>query len=531
MIRINQIKLDIDKALNYESAALEKIILRELRIKPELLFSFDIVKKSIDARKNELKYVYCIDACVDNEKKVLERVHNKNISLSSKKAYKYQVVGDEHISNPPVVVGSGPAGLFCTYMLAKEGYKPILIERGEAVDERIKKVNEFWETGKLDTECNVQFGEGGAGTFSDGKLNTLVKDKLGRQKEILKIFVEHGAPEEILYINKPHIGTDKLVKVVKNMRASIEKMGGKVFFNTKLTDFKVEDGKVKAIEINNNEWINTEVVVLAIGHSARDTFRLLKDKSFELTKKSFAIGLRMEHPQEMISKAMYGGEYYKLPAAPYKVTHQASNGRAVYSFCMCPGGYVVNASSEEGRLVVNGMSNYARDEVNANSAIIVNVTPEDFGSDDVLAGVHFQEKLEEAAYKECNGKVPVQLYKDFKNNKVSIALGKIKPNIKGDVELANIRNILPDYVSETIIEGVEAFGSKINGFAREDAVLSGIESRTSSPIRIERDEYFESNIKGIYPCGEGAGYAGGITSAAIDGLKVFEAIITKFSPK
>ena len=528
MIRINQIKLDIDKALNYESAALEKVILRELRIKPELLFSFDIVKKSIDARKNELKYVYCIDACVDNEKKVLERVRNKNISLSTKKSYKYQAVGDEHLSNPPVVVGSGPAGLFCTYMLAKEGYNPILIERGESVDDRIKKVNEFWESGTLDTECNVQFGEGGAGTFSDGKLNTLVKDKLGRQKEILKIFVEHGAPEEILYINKPHIGTDKLVKVVKNMRTSIEKMGGKVFFNTKLTDIKIQDGKVKKIEINNNEWISTDVVVLAIGHSARDTFRLLKDRNFDLTKKAFAIGLRMEHPQEMISKAMYGNEYHKLPAAPYKVTHQASSGRAVYSFCMCPGGYVVNASSEEGRLVVNGMSNYARDEVNANSAIIVNVTPEDFGCDDVLAGVYFQEKLEEAAYNECNGKVPVQLYKDFKEGKESKALGHIIPNIKGEYKLSNIRNILPDYVSDSIVEGVEAFDKKIQGFAREDAVLSGIESRTSSPIRIERDEYFESNVKGIYPCGEGAGYAGGITSAAIDGLKVFEAIVTKY---
>ncbi|MBE5935300.1 MAG: FAD-dependent oxidoreductase [Lachnospiraceae bacterium] len=531
MIRINQIKIDIDKAHNNEEAALTKTILRELRIRPELLFSYNIVKKSIDARKDEVKYVYCIDACVDNEKKVLEKVRNKNISLASKKTYKYQVIGDEHLNNPPIVVGSGPAGLFCTYMLAKEGYKPILIERGSQVEERIEKVSDFWNTGKLDTECNVQFGEGGAGTFSDGKLNTLVKDKLGRQKEILKIFVDHGAPEEIMYVNKPHIGTDKLVNVVKSMRNSILKMGGKVFFNTKLTNFDIQNGKIKAIEINNNEWIPTDVVVLAIGHSARDTFRILKDKEFDLSKKSFAVGVRMEHPQEMISKKMYGEAYAKLPAAPYKVTHQSDNGRAVYSFCMCPGGFVVNASSENNRLVVNGMSNYNRDELNANSAIIVNVTPEDFGSDDVLAGIEFQQELEEAAYREGQGKVPVQLYGDFKDKRKSVSIGSIKPNIKGEYKLANLHNVLPDYVAETIIDGVEAFDKKINGFAREDAVMSGIESRTSSPIRIERDELFESNIKGVYPCGEGAGYAGGITSAAIDGLKVFEAIVGKYSNK
>ena len=528
MIRINQIKIDIDKVHANENAALQKAILSTLRIKPELLFSYNIVKKSIDARKGELKYVYCIEACVDNEKKVCDRLHNKDICIATKKNYKYQVLGKDRLSNPPVIVGCGPAGLFCAYMLAKEGYKPIVIERGASVDDRVKIVNEFWNSGKLDTETNVQFGEGGAGTFSDGKLNTLVKDKLGRQKEVLKILVDHGAPEEIKYLNKPHIGTDKLVEVVRTMRKSIEKMGGKVFFNTKLTDLEIHNGKVKRIEINNSEWIDVDIVVLAIGHSARDTFRMIKGKQLNITKKSFAVGVRIEHPQEMINKVMYGDDYKKLLAAPYKVTHQASNGRAVYSFCMCPGGFVVNASSEKNRLVVNGMSNYNRDEVNANSAIIVNVTPQDFEGEDVLAGVQFQEKLEELAYNKCNGLVPVQLYGDFKENKESTKFVSVTPNIKGGYKFTNLNDILPKYISETLVEGIEAFDTKIKGFARYDAVLSGIETRTSSPIRIERNELFESNVGGIYPCGEGAGYAGGITSAAMDGLKVFEAIVLKY---
>lgn len=304
-----------------------------------------------------------------------------------------------------------------------------------------------------------------------------------------------------------------------------------MFFNTKLTDIDIQQGEVKAIEINNDEWIKTDIVVLAIGHSARDTFRMIKDKQFNLTKKSFAIGVRMEHPQEMISKNMYGDNYTKLSPAPYKVTHQASTGRAVYSFCMCPGGFVVNASSIEGQLVVNGMSNYDRGEANANSAIIVNVTPDDFDGEDALAGVRFQEELEKLAYNKCGGLVPVQLYGDFKENKESVMLGNITPNIKGGYKLTNLRDILPSYVSDTLIEGVETFEKRISGFARHDAVLSGVETRTSSPIRIERNEEFESNIKGVYPCGEGAGYAGGITSAAIDGLKVFEAIAKKYSTK
>ncbi len=525
MVRINQIKLDIEAGRD----ELEKAILAKLKIGKEQLIDFSVVKRSIDARKGDVKYVYCVEVNIENEKKVMSRLHNNDVQVSDRMKYSYSVTGTKKLKKAPIVVGTGPAGLFCGYMLAKAGYKPILIERGQDVDNRVKAVEKFWNEGILNGNCNVQFGEGGAGTFSDGKLNTLVKDNYGRGREVLETFVKFGAPGEILYDNKPHIGTDKLVNVVKNMRKEIISLGGKFLFDTKMTDILLEDGKISAIQIDNAMWLDTEVLVLAIGHSARDTFNLIKDKGFDMTKKAFAIGVRVEHNQDMINTIMYGDKKNKLPAAPYKLTYTTEKGRAVYSFCMCPGGFVVNASSVPGQLVVNGMSNYDRGERNANSAIIVNVTPEDFGEeDDVLAGVHFQEKWEKKAYEACNGLVPVQLFGDFENNKVSSNFGEIEPNIKGEYSFANIRDILPEYVSEALIEGIHGFSKKIKDYDREDAVLSGIETRTSSPIRIVRDESFQSNFKGIYPCGEGAGYAGGITSAAIDGIKVFEAIISEF---
>lgn len=525
MVRINQIKLDIEAGRD----ELEKAILAKLKIGKEQLIDFSVVKRSIDARKGDVKYVYCVEVNIENEKKVMSRLHNNDVQVSDRMKYSYSVTGTKKLKKAPIVVGTGPAGLFCGYMLAKAGYKPILIERGQDVDNRVKAVEKFWNEGILNGNCNVQFGEGGAGTFSDGKLNTLVKDNYGRGREVLETFVKFGAPGEILYDNKPHIGTDKLVNVVKNMRKEIISLGGKFLFDTKMTDILLEDGKISAIQIDNAMWLDTEVLVLAIGHSARDTFNLIKDKGFDMTKKAFAIGVRVEHNQDMLNTIMYGDKKNKLPAAPYKLTYTTEKGRAVYSFCMCPGGFVVNASSVPGQLVVNGMSNYDRGERNANSAIIVNVTPEDFGEeDDVLAGVHFQEKWEKKAYEACNGLVPVQLFGDFENNKVSSNFGEIEPNIKGEYSFANIRDILPEYVSEALIEGIHGFSKKIKDYDREDAVLSGIETRTSSPIRIVRDESFQSNFKGIYPCGEGAGYAGGITSAAIDGIKVFEAIISEF---
>lgn len=525
MIRINQLKLDIESS----KEDLEKAIISKLKIERKQLLDYEIVKRSIDARKGDVKYVYCVEANVENERKVVDRLHNNNIIICEKKEYSYEVTGTKELKHSPIIIGTGPAGLFCGYMLAKAGYKPILIERGQDVERRVKTVEKFWNEGILSGNCNVQFGEGGAGTFSDGKLNTLVKDSMGRGKEVLKTFVKFGAPEEILYDNKPHIGTDRLVNVVKNMRKEIINLGGKILFDTQMTDIEIEDGKVTAVQVDNMFWMNTEVLVLAIGHSARDTFRMIKDKGFDMTKKAFAIGVRVEHEQDMINTIMYGDKKDKLPAAPYKLTYTTEKGRAVYSFCMCPGGFVVNASSVPGQLVVNGMSNYDRGERNANSAIIVNVTPEDFGEeDDVLAGVHFQEKWEKKAYEICNGDVPVQLFGDFEKGNISKEFGDITPNIKGKYSFANIRDILPDYVSEALVEGIHGFSKKIKNYDREDAVLSGIETRTSSPIRIVRNEQFQSNYEGVYPCGEGAGYAGGITSAAIDGIKVFEAIISEY---
>ena len=530
--------------MKHSEKDLVKAIEKALRIKKELK-SYKILKKSIDARKKEdIKYIYTVDvdtALSNKEERVLvSRLKNQNIILSDTVYYQVPKKGDQKLFHRPVVVGTGPAGLFCALMLARSGYEPMVIERGMDVDERVQAVEDFWKNNQLNTESNVQFGEGGAGTFSDGKLNTLVKDEYGRNKKVLEIFVEHGAPSEITYLNKPHIGTDQLRGVVKGMREEIIALGGQVRFQTKLTNFIIEENQLKAIELNHTEIVPCEVVVLAIGHSARDTFEMLYKRGLEISKKSFAIGLRVEHSQKLINEAMYGLSHEFLPTADYKLTHKASNDRGVYSFCMCPGGFVVNSSSEEGRLVVNGMSNYHRDERNANSAIIVTVTPEDFeqdselthhfGSDYPLIGMEFQRKWERKAYEVGNGFVPVQLFGDLLSNKNSDKIGSIEPNIKGKYQFGNLRECLPTYVTETIIEGMQAFDKKIAGFGAEDVVLSGVESRTSSPIRIHRDEAYECNVKGIYPCGEGAGYAGGITSAAIDGIKVYEAVIKKYQP-
>ena len=417
-------------------------------------------------------------------------------------------------------------------MLAQAGFTPILLERGEAVEERQKKVDHFWTTGELDTQSNVQFGEGGAGTFSDGKLNTLVKDNHGRSRFVLKTFVEFGANDDILYESKPHIGTDILVDVVRNMRNEIIQMGGDIRFNSQVTDLRITDGEVSAVEVNHEQWIDTKAVVLAIGHSARDTFQMLLDRQIPMRSKAFAVGVRVEHPQSLINENQYGKDYPdSLPAAAYKLTRKVADDRGVYSFCMCPGGYVVNASSEDEMTAVNGMSYNARAGENANSAMIISVRPEDFGSEEPLAGVEFQRKLERAAYREGKGKIPVQLFGDFCKNQVSTALGDIRPNTKGEWTFGNVRSIFPEHLSAGLEEGIKGCEKLIPGFSREDALLLGVESRTSSPVRIERDnDHLQSEITGIYPCGEGAGYAGGIMSAAMDGIKVAEAIALKFKP-
>ena len=405
------------------------------------------------------------------------------------------------------------------------GYKPIIVERGSKVDQRLKKIEEFWSTGKLDENSNVQFGEGGAGTFSDGKLNTGIKDKENRINLVLKTFVENGAKENILYDAKPHVGTDILSVVVKNMRKYIESKGGTFYFDTEMTDFTTENNVLKAVKLSNGEEIETNICVLAIGHSARDTFEMIFNKGINMEQKPFAIGVRVEHPQEKINKSQYGFSDNRLGAASYKLTYKTDNGRGVYSFCMCPGGFVVNAASEKETCVVNGMSYSKRDSRNANSAIVVTVDPSDFGGRDPLAGIAFQRKWEEAAYKAGQGKIPVQLFGDFCAGRKSTGLGQVIPSIKGQYALANVREVIPGFVGDAIEEGFGAFDRRIHGFAREDAVLAGIESRTSSPVRICRDEPLQANIRGIYPCGEGAGYAGGITSAAMDGIRVAESLI------
>lgn len=523
MLRISQLKLPV----THTQEQLEKKLLKMLRMSRKDLGQYYIRKRSLDARKKpELYYVYSIDVEIKNEERVLKSMKGK-VQKVSVHPYCVPEHGTERLSDRPVIIGSGPAGLFCAYLLAREGYRPLIIERGAPVRERRKDVEKFWETGVLDPSSNVQFGEGGAGTFSDGKLNTLVKDPAGRNRFVLETFVKFGAPEDILWEQKPHIGTDILIDVVETMRREIEKMGGEFRFHSQVTDLIPEE---KVLIINDEEKIRAGAAVLAIGHSARDTFYMLCERGFDMDAKAFAVGVRVEHPQRLIDENMYGRDNRgNLPAASYKLTEKLDNGRGVYTFCMCPGGYVVNASSEPGCLAVNGMSYHGRAGENANSAVIVTVTPQDYGTDHPLSGVEFQRELERRAWEEGSGCVPVQRFEDFCANKKTVELGCIKPNIKGHYRLGNVRNIFPEELSLSIQEGIGAMDHKIRGFADKDVLLSGVESRTSSPVRINRDDGFRSNIPWVYPCGEGAGYAGGITSAAMDGVKVAEALVRKFT--
>ncbi len=543
MIRIAQIKLPV----NHSPADLKAAILKQLKAgnknkkadrQETIIDHYKIVKKSIDARKDAIKYIYTVDVSLIpeiSEEKLVSKLGNPKIAIAKPCKYRFAASGSQKLNHRPIVTGAGPAGLFCAYLLAQRGYAPIVIERGEDVDARKKSVDLFFENDQLNPESNVQFGEGGAGTFSDGKLNTMVKDQTGRNHFVLETFVKFGADEKILYVNKPHIGTDVLSVIVKNMRNECIRLGATFLFNTKLTDFEVNHGHISCIHTQNtkNGELNTllcDAIVLAIGHSSRDTFHMLYENHLFMKPKSFAMGVRVEHPREMIDASQYGSLCHLLPAADYKLTTQTDTGRGVYSFCMCPGGYVVNSSSEKGYTCVNGMSYSGRNGNNSNSAIIVTITPDDFTDKTPLGGLMLQRELEKAAYHAGKGLIPVQMFGDFKKNILSGSFGDIIPQTKGKVTPANLRTIFPDYLSDSLIKGIDAFSGKIKNYNRYDAVLSGVESRTSSPLRIPRNECFESNISGIYPCGEGAGYAGGITSAGMDGIRIAEAVASKYAP-
>ncbi len=516
MLRISNVKISVlDNTDEHIKKKIEKLIHNKIN-------SFRIVKKSIDARK-ELLFVYTFDIEVDNEDKVLKE--NNNVVKTPNEEYIFPELGTEKLTNRPVVVGSGPAGLFLGYFLSKYGYKPIIIERGEKIEDRVKSVDEFWKTNKLNENSNPIFGEGGAGTFSDGKLNTLVKDKYNRIREVFKIFVECGAPEEIMYENKPHIGTDVLRNVVINLRNKIINYGGEFRYNTCLTNLVINNNELEKIIVNNNEEIITNNVFLAIGHSARDTYYMLNDNNIKMLPKPFAVGLRIIHKEEQISKELYGDNYKLLPPANYKLTYTTKKGRGVYSFCMCPGGYVINASSEKGYLSINGMSNYKRDSGFSNSALIVTVNSNDYGNG-LFDGLNFQKDLERKAYEIGNGSIPIQRYEDFVNNIVN----EIKTNgIKGSYVSKDLNSILPEYISSSIKEAMPHFSKIINNFEK-DAILLGTETRTSSPLTILRNEDGMSNIEGIYPVGEGAGYSGGITTSCVDGIIQAENFAKRFKP-
>lgn len=524
LLQVSNIKLNITQ--NEQDAY--KKALKTAGISDKEVRYWKILKYSVDARnKSQISKVYAIGLYVDAYHKSRKNV----LVIEKEKRYSYKLSGEKPMNYRPIVVGFGPAGMFTAYLLAMNGYAPIIIERGDMVENRLRIVEEFWETGELNLNCNVQFGEGGAGTFSDGKLNTGIKDKENRIRFVLETFVKFGADEKILYDAKPHIGTDILKEIVSNMRKYIIEMGGTFYFNTSVVDISYKKHKITEVHLSNHQTIKTEVCIFAIGHSARETFQMLYENGVMMEQKPFALGVRIEHKQTMINKSQYGFEDNCLGAASYKLTYKTSQNRGVYSFCMCPGGFVVDSSSENHGKVVNGMSYSKRDGSNANSAIVVTVTPQDFSNNHPLAGIAYQKALEKKAYIEGDGKIPVQTYSDFKNNKTTSKLGNIVPQIKGKYKLANLNSIFPEYIIEALIEGIEFFGKKIDGFSTEDVVLSAVETRTSSPVRIIRNDKFETNIAGIIPAGEGAGYAGGITSAAIDGMKVFEQIAKTYRPQ
>ncbi|WP_199031736.1 NAD(P)/FAD-dependent oxidoreductase [Ralstonia sp. ASV6] len=530
MLRLSEVKLPLDHAEDdLEAAVLAR--LADLGVAADGLVRYTVFRRAHDARKrSDIKLTYIVDVEVKDEAAVRKRMAGTpHCGVTPDMTYRFVARAPEHMTRPrPVVIGMGPCGLFAGLILAQMGFRPIILERGKAVRERTKDTFGLWRKSVLNPESNVQFGEGGAGTFSDGKLYSQIKDPHHYGRKVLEEFVKAGAPEDILYLSRPHIGTFRLVSMVEKMRATIHELGGEVRFETRVDDIEIDQGKVRSLKLSNGETLRCDHVVLAVGHSARDTFQMLHDRGVYIEAKPFSLGFRIEHPQGLIDRARFGkfAGHKELGAADYKVVHHCSNGRAVYSFCMCPGGTVVAATSEPGRVVTNGMSQYSRAERNANAGIVVGITPEDYPGGP-LAGIAFQRKWEERAFELGGGdyRAPGQLVGDFIAGRPSTSLGTVEPSYKPGVNPTDLSTALPDYVIEAIREALPQIDRKIAGFAMHDAVLTGVETRTSSPIRIRRkDDYQSMNVEGLYPAGEGAGYAGGIYSAAIDGIEVAQAV-------
>ena len=531
MIRLNEVKLDLDQAINKELEI--KNIIKYINKKYNVgkIDNVSIYKKAIDARRaDRVLFVYTVDFSTPNEKQLLG-LKQKAFTATPNMDYQEVTQGYIKLTNRPVIVGFGPSGILAGLLLARRGYKPIIIEMGLDIDNRDQKFSEFLATRKFNKHASIQFGEGGAGTYSDGKLTTSISDL--RCRYVLKTLVEHGAEEDLIYINKPHVGTDKLKEIIKNIRKEIISLGGEIRFDCKLTDFLIENNTLVGIEINDEEVLKTETLLLGIGHSSRETFELIKNSGFNITRKPFSVGVRIEHPQEMINKSQYGKSYNHpaLGAADYKLSYHDPSGRSAYTFCMCPGGYVVCGASEVGGVVTNGMSESKRDNHNANSAVLVNVQTDDFPGDDVLAGMYFQRNLEKIAFEKGgnNYDAPAQLVGDFLTNRRSNTIKSVLPTYKPGVTLVDFNEILPNFVTSTLKNALLDFDKKIKGFAMADAIMTGVETRSSSPVRIIRDNLHEANINGIYPMGEGAGYAGGIMSSAVDGIKTAEFIIQKYA--
>ncbi|MEE7625211.1 NAD(P)/FAD-dependent oxidoreductase [Methylobacter sp. Wu8] len=526
MLRITELKLPLD----HPEDQLKTAILERLGLSAEELIAYTIFRQGYDARKrNAILLVYTVDVETKNEPAILKRLQNDpHISATPDSTYRIVTQAPKNLAQRPVIIGTGPCGLFAGLILAQMGFKPIILERGKEVRERTKDTFGLWRKSRFNPESNVQFGEGGAGTFSDGKLHTQIKDPNHYGRKVLTELVKAGAPAEILHVSKPHIGTFRLVGVVEQIRETIESLGGEIRFQNRVDDILIDNGQVRGVVLAGGETINTHHVLLAVGHSARDTFKMLYARGVYIEAKPFSIGFRIEHPQSLIDSCRFGGNagHPLLGAADYKLVHHCKNGRSVYSFCMCPGGTVVAATSEAGHVVTNGMSQYSRNERNANSGIVVGITPDDYPGHP-LAGIDFQRRLEAGAFK-LGGETyeaPGQLVGDFLAKHPSTQLGTVQPSYTPGVHLCDLSSALPDYAIAAIREAIPAFDKKIKGFAMHDAVLTGVETRTSSPIRIKRNDHFQSlNTKGLYPAGEGAGYAGGILSAAVDGIKVAEAL-------